>query len=255
MKNNFNIHIYPRPAKANKQGLQPIYFCVRVNGKRWEFSTKQFINPNNWDSKNYKIKGYSIQASTINGYLNSIKTQIFNLEISYNLKVETLSLQNIKEHFDKKTESNRMLIPIFKQHNAQIEKLVNKEYAPGTLERYNTTLKHLENFLLQQYNCKDIPLTKIDHAFIMDFDFYFRTVRNCSNNTTVKYIKNFKKIINYCRANQWMNHDPFINYKVKLDKVERIFLSQEEIIKIYERVHETDRLNLVRDICGYVTSS
>ena len=42
----------------------------------------------------------------------------------------------------------------------------------------------------------------------MDFDFYFRTERKCNNNTTVKYIKNFKKIINYCLANDWFQNDP-----------------------------------------------
>ena len=248
MKQDLKILIYPRTARTNKQGLAPLYLRFTINTQRWDYSLKKFIDPKTWDAKNSKIRGNSIEASTINGYLNTIKTQVLNLEISYNLKGETLTLQDIKAHFDQKTESKRMLIPIFKHHNTQIEKLVNKEYAPGTLERYKTTLKHLEDFLQLQYNSKDIPLTKIDHAFIMDFDFYFRSVRNCSNNTTVKYIKNFKKIINYCRANQWILHDPFINYKVKLDKVERIFLSQEEIIKIYEKELDTDRLNLVRDV-------
>ncbi|MBS7334079.1 MAG: site-specific integrase [Weeksellaceae bacterium] len=248
MKQDLKILIYPRTARTNKQGQAPLYLRVTINGQRWDYSLKKFIDPKTWDTKNSKIKGNSVEASTINGYLNVIKTQLLKLEISFNLKGELLTLEDIKNHFDNKAETKRMLIPIFKQHNTQIEKLVNKEYAPGTLERYKTTLKHLEDFLQQQYNCKDIPLSKIDHAFIMDFDFYFRSVRNCSNNTTIKYIKNFKKIINYCRANHWITNDPFINYKVKLDKVERIFLSQEEIITIYEKEFNTDRLNLVRDI-------
>lgn len=249
MKQDLKLHIYPRSAKANKQGFYPIYVRITLNGKRWEFSTKKFINPKTWDAKNAKIKPTVTEASSINNYLNQIKTQIINLEIEYNIRNQEITLDDIKNLFARKQdEVVRMIVPIFKLHNEQISKLANKEFAPGTILRYETTLKHLQDFLRHKYNVEDISLEKIDHAFIMDFDFYFRTVRNCNNNTTVKYIKNFKKIINYCLANDWIQKDPFVNYKVKIEKVERIFLSEEEIVKIYIHEHPAERLNLVRDI-------
>lgn len=249
MKQDLKLHIYPRSAKANKTGLTPLYVRITINGKRWEFSTKKFIDPRTWDAKNSKIKGNSKEASSINGYLDVLKMKIINIEIEYSLRDEQLTLDDVKNLlYHKKEEAVRMLIPIFKLHNEQMAKLANKEFAPGTVLRYETTLKHLQDFLKHQYKEEDIRLEKIDHAFIMDLDFYFRSVRNCNNNTTVKYIKNFKKIINYCLANDWIQKDPFINYKVKIEKVERIFLSQEEIIKIYEKEHPAERLNLVRDI-------
>lgn len=249
MKQDLKLHIYPRSAKTNKQGFYPIYVRITLNGKRWEFSTKKFINPKTWDAKNAKIKPTVTEASSINNYLNQIKTQIINLEIEYNIRNQEISLDDIKNLFARKQdEVVRMIVPIFKLHNEQISKLANKEFAPGTILRYETTLKHLQDFLKFQYKVEDMALEKIDHAFIMDFDFYFRTVRNCNNNTTVKYIKNFKKIINYCLANDWILKDPFVNYKVKIEKVERIFLSEEEIVKIYIHEHPAERLKLVRDI-------
>ncbi|WP_291122679.1 site-specific integrase [Empedobacter sp. UBA7620] len=249
MKQDLKLHIYPRSAKTNKQGFYPIYVRITLNGKRWEFSTKKFINPKTWDAKNAKIKPTVTEASSINNYLNQIKTQIINLEIEYNIRNQEISLDDIKNLFARKQdEVVRMIVPIFKLHNEQISKLANKEFAPGTILRYETTLKHLQDFLKFQYKVEDMALEKIDHAFIMDFDFYFRTVRNCNNNTTVKYIKNFKKIINYCLANDWIRKDPFVNYKVKIEKVECIFLSEEEIVKIYIHEHPAERLKLVRDI-------
>lgn len=44
-----------------------------------------------------------------------------------------------------------MLIPIFQDHNNKIKELVGKEYAPGTLERYTTCLKHSIEFLEWKY--------------------------------------------------------------------------------------------------------
>ena len=62
----------------------------------------------------------------------------------------------------------------------------------------------------------------IDHAFITDYEFWLRSVRNCANNTAVKYIKNFNKIIKICLANDWLDKNPFANYKSKVKEVERI---------------------------------
>jgi len=70
----------------------------------------------------------------------------------------------------------------------------------------------------------------------------------CSNNTAVKYIKNFNKIIKICLANDWLDKNPFNNYKSKIKEVERDFLSEEELQAILNKDFKTDRLSLVRDI-------
>jgi site-specific recombinase XerD len=141
-----------------------------------------------------------------------------------------------------------MLIPIFQDHNNKIKELVGKEYAPGTLERYKTSLKHTEEFLQWKYQISDIDITKIDNAFVCDYEFYLRSVRNCSNNTAVKYIKNFNKIIKICLANNWLEKNPFSSYKAKVKEVERVYLSETEIQEILNKNFGNERLSLVRDI-------
>lgn len=94
----------------------------------------------------------------------------------------------------------------------------------------------------------DIEITKINHAFISDYEFYLRSVRNCANNTAVKYIKNFSKIIKICLANDWLDKNPFANYKSKVKEVERVYLTEDEIQTIIEKDLKNDRLSLVRDI-------
>jgi hypothetical protein len=76
--------------------------------------------------------------------------------------------------------------------------LVRKVHTPGTLERYTTSLKHTVEFMKWKYNITDIDIMKIDHAFITNYEFWLKNVRNCANNTAVKYIKNFNKIIKIC---------------------------------------------------------
>jgi site-specific recombinase XerD len=161
---------------------------------------------------------------------------------------ELLTIEVFKNRLLGIHDNQRMLIPIFKDHNNKIKELVGKEYAPGTLERYTTSLKHTIEFLEWKYNISDIEITKIDHAFITDYEFYLRSVRNCANNTAVKYIKNFNKIIKICLANHWIERNPFANYKAKVKEVERVYLSEDEIQNILNKDFKTERLSLVRDI-------
>ena len=248
MKNNFKFHVYPKSCKANKQGLIPIYIRITLNGVRWEYSTKHFIDLKNWDSKNSKIKGNGKDTSSINGLLQLTKSKLENIILESNFRDEVLTMDILKENLIGNHKKRHTLIPIFQHHNQQMKALVPKEYAPGTLERYETSLKHTQDFIKHQYNRDDVALEDINHAFIMDYDFYLRKERGCNNNTTVKYLKNFKKIINLCMANDWMQKDPFVNYKAKLEKVDRIFLNQQEIECIYNKNFSTERLNVVKDI-------
>ncbi|WP_281169368.1 phage integrase SAM-like domain-containing protein [Flavobacterium gelidilacus] len=54
----------------------------------------------------------------------------------------------------------------------------------------------------------------MDHSFVTDYEFFLRTVRKCANNTAVKYIKNFNKIIKICFANHWLDRNPLIPYEI-----------------------------------------
>jgi site-specific recombinase XerD len=164
------------------------------------------------------------------------------------MKEIDITFESFKTEYQGKKERNRFLVPIFQDHNNKIKALLGKEYAPGTLERYATSLKHTIEFMQWKYNISDIDITKIDHAFIADYEFWLRSVRNCANNTAVKYIKNFHKIIKICLANDWMDKNPFANYKSKVKEVERVYLTEDEIQAIIEKEFKTERLALVRDI-------
>jgi site-specific recombinase XerD len=94
----------------------------------------------------------------------------------------------------------------------------------------------------------DIDINRINHAFITDFEFYLKSVKKIGNNTSVKYIKNFGKIIRICMANGWLDKNPLINYKAKLKEVNRDFLTMDEVNLIGSKSFLSTRIELVRDI-------
>lgn len=248
MKTKVSILFYAKKAKASVNGLVPIYTRITINGKRIELSTNRFVETSKWSVEAGKMKGSSEEARSINSHLTLLKTQIIDAQMELIHKKLPVTIESLKSKILGVDERARMLVPIFQDHNNKIKELVGKEYAPGTLERYTTSLKHTIEFLEWKYNISDIEISKINHAFITDYEFYLRSVRNCANNTAVKYIKNFSKIIKICLANDWLEKNPFANYKAKVKEVERVYLTEEEVQEIIEKDLKNDRLSLVRDI-------
>lgn len=248
MKTKITLHFYAKSTKANAAGLLPIYVRLTIDGKRMEFSTKKFIDSSKWSPEMSKMKGNTENARSLNEYLDLLKSKIFDIQMELIHRNEPLTIEVFKNRLLGINERERMLIPIFEEHNRKIEELLGLEYAPGTLERYKTSLKHTKDFLEWKYNISDIEINKIDHPFITEYEFYLRSVRKCANNTAVKYIKNFKKIIKICISNGWLDKDPFANYKSKIREVERDYLTEEEVQDIYSKVFATERLNQVKDI-------
>lgn len=248
MNKTFNLLFFIKKNKIRTNGTAPIYLRITIDGKAAEIAAKRYIDPKKWDNKSQKSVGNSQEAKTLNSYLKTLEQQVYDFHYLMLKEEDFVTAESLKSKLLGTDVTTRMLIPIFQDHNDKVEALIGQDFAPGTLERYKTSLKHTQEFLHWKYKISDIDITKIDHAFIMDYDFWLRSVRKCANNTAVKYIKNFKKIMRLCMANGWLSKDPFLGYKAKIKEVERPYLTKEEIQAAYEKEFASDRLNQVRDI-------
>src|SRR5690606_31313160 len=99
--------------------------------------------------------GTNEEARTINNHLDYLKNQILEAGKSLFKKDISITSENLKNELFGKNETKRMLVPIFQEHNNKIKELIGKEYAPGTLERYTTSLKHTIEFMQWKYNISD----------------------------------------------------------------------------------------------------
>jgi site-specific recombinase XerD len=248
MKAKITLHIYAKTTKANAAGQLPIYIRLTVDGQRFEFSSKKFIEKSKWSPELSKMKGSSEEARTLNNYLDLMKSKVFDVQMELIHKNEELSLGNFKSRILGTHQRERMIIPIYQNHNDKIEDLIGNGYAYGTLERFKISLKHLQEFIQWKYNVSDIGINKIDYAFVTEFEFYLRSVKKCNNNTAVKYVRNFRKIIKICLDNDWLDKNPCSRYEGKMKEVERDFLTEEELNRIYKKRFSSERLTLVKDI-------
>ncbi len=93
-----------------------------------------------------------------------------------------ITLENMKaKWFDITLERPRMLMQVFEHHNQQMKELVNKEFAPRTLERYETSLRHTQAFMRWKYKLNDIDIKSLNYEFITDYEFWLKTERKCGH--------------------------------------------------------------------------
>ena len=141
-----------------------------------------------------------------------------------------------------------MLMEIFKYHNQQMGELVGREFAPGTYERYCTSYKHTLSFLQWKYNVTDIDINQLNFEFITEYEFWLKSTRKCDHNSTMKYLSNFRKIINRCIRNGWLQRDPFLGFKMTKREIDRIALTEFELQALALKQFSIERLSVVRDI-------
>ncbi|MEO5777381.1 MAG: site-specific integrase [Flavobacterium sp.] len=240
---------YIKRAKPNSKGLVPIFQRVTVDGQRIEKSTGKYIDPELWSVETTKMKGKTDAARSINSHLEILLNDVSEAEKDLRLDREVVNYVNMKKKLTGKDENRRMLISIFQGHNDRLQALVpSGEFAQGTVERYKTTLNHIKEFLDTKRNLSDIALEDLDFALLKDFEFFLITSHNCKNNTAVKYVKNFRKVINECLDNDWLKIDPFKKYKCKITRVDRDYLTNDELQNIYNKKFTIPRLILVRDM-------
>ena len=248
-RTTFGLLFYIRRDKTNKKGEAPVFMRLTINGERADASIKRFIEPHAWNSAKGKANEKSRGGKDLNLYLDAISANILRIQRDLELDKKEVSAQIILNRYLGKEQSDRhTLMEVFRAHNEKCRALSGISLAPGTVIRYETTLRLTEEFLQKSYQKEDCYLDEVTNQFIEDFEFFLKTVRRCCHNTTSKYLMNFKKIVRIALAKGWMKKDPFAQIRFHLDPVEREFLEKQELKAMLNKAISIPRLAQVRDI-------
>ena len=249
MEMRYQVIFYLRKNRNQKTEESEIYMRITMNSKRSEMSIGRRVDSNKWNSKSQKMMGRSEVANELNSYIDVLKNKINRIHqylTDTNANITASSL--MKELKGEGKDKPKMVLEVFKEHNEQMDRLSGKDISKSTAKRYWTCFNHVEQFITEVYKAEDFRMKDIDHQFISRFEYFLKTKRECNHNTALKYVNNFKKIIRIALANQWMDRDPFYNYKVQFESVEREFLNEKEVKTLIDKDLHFDRLKLVRDM-------
>lgn len=246
-RETMSILFFIKKTKLLKNGEAPICLRLTLNKQIAEIRIKRSILVNRWSSAKGCALGKDKVAKELNSYLEAIRLKMHQIHrelvLDMSAPVTANAIMNRYCGNDVK-----MLLEVFEDHNDKCRALIGKEYVEGTVRKFDTTLLYLRQFLKQRYRKDDIPLPEINQEFVRDFEFFLKTEKSCQNNSALKHIKNFRKVIRIAIGNDWIKRDPFFGLRFKAEEVKVDFLSNDELKRIRQKKITIPRLERIRDI-------
>ena len=248
LEKSFSLLFYLKKPKNYRKGSMPIYLRITVDGIPKEISTGRQCYPDRWNVNAGRSNGTKEDVKSLNAYLDTLQTKVYEVRRQLLEKNESITAEGLRNTLKGTNGTARMLMNIFQQHNDEVKSLIGKDFSPGTLERYKTSFEHTRSFIEWKYGVSDMDIKKLDYEFVSQYEFWLKSVRNCNHNTSIKYISNFRKIVNRCIRNGWLDKDPFVGFRMTKREVIPEFLTEHELNKIATKKFSFERLEQIRDV-------
>jgi site-specific recombinase XerD len=248
--NTFGIQFVIRLPKQQKNDQATVFARISVNGRRCEISLKKKVNPQNWDDAKGKARGTKEEIRKLNEHIERVRTIIADGYHELVQQKKVITVDAVKSLFLGADDSEITLIKLGEYHNTEMK----DKLADGTMKNYYTTQKYIAKFLKEKYHRNDISLAELNYKFILDFETYLSKhqpkdhQKPLHNNGIMKHIERLCKMVNMAVTMDWLAKDPFAKYRQHFDKVERFYLTKEELSAIENKKFSIERLQTVKDL-------
>jgi len=246
----FSVLFWVYSSRVNKNNRSTIYARVTVNGKRIGISLKSKIDIATWNPERQKAKGNTAESRQINLYLDDVKSKIVNCYRDLSNESKVVTAQLVKARYLGEDKKNHSLRDIIDYHNEKM----GVKLAPKTLCHYETSQKYILEYVAEEYQREDIFLQDLDYQFVLGLESFLRSYQprhyqgKIGNNAVMKHIQRLRRMVTLAYHMEWIERDPFVKFKPKLEKREREFLTQPELECIEELTTPIERLDMVRDL-------
>lgn len=244
-----SILFFTRKHESESDALK-IYARVTIDAKRAEFSLNRDLKANLWDKNSKRGKGFSKYVLSLNKYLDQVFTGLHEAHRQLLEEGKTITSSAVKARYlGEDEEEGKTLLDLITYHNTTM----HTSLKPGTMKNYFITERCIKRFLKDEYHIEDIPLKKLDYRFIVDYEQYVRkykpaTRTGCTNNGAMKHLERLKKMSRLAVRLEWVDKDPFLNFKLKFKKTERQFLTEREINLIEETTFKIPSHEIIKDL-------
>lgn len=248
-KATFNVMFLIQKGKLKANGNAPIMARITVNGEMAHFSTRMDIKPERWNAKDYRSLGITKEEKKLNALLDEIKSSIIRKYYDFQAAGEVITASRIKMSLFSLNEESYKYLQLCDMFIEDYKKLsTSRGYGQESLFRYQLTRTRLAEFISAEYKTADIPLADINKRFLDKLYLWLCTEKKLANNTATKFIHRCSSIYRVAIDNGWVKANPFRQQKLHLDKVDRGYLTQEELTRMMQKDFATSRLELVRDL-------
>ncbi len=251
VRKTFKVLFFLRKGKLLKNGEAPICMRITVDRRMCDILIKRSIPAEQWNQAKECGKGKGRMVEELNCYIDSIRAKLYQIYRELEESGKTITADRIRSIYNGHDESQKTLLQLFSEHNAQCKQLIGKDFVDKTVQRYETTARYLGEFMQKMYKISDIRLNEITPSFIQDFEVFLKVEKGCAQNATITRLKNVKKIIRIALENDWIKKSPFVGTKFKHEETHPEFLTMEEIQTIVAKEITIPRIEQIRDVFAF----
>lgn len=248
MRSTLKVTFFIRKDKISSAGRSMIYVRLTIDSQHCQFTTKADVSVKIWDPKNYRATGYSQEAEAINNYLDSIKSKLLEHHRELVKSEDVFTPEDVKDAFMGIAKKKTTLLTTFAEFIERQEQVIGIDISESWFTKYDLTYRRLKEFLKVKRDRDDIPLYSINHDFVMDFHTFLKVDHKLSINSSEKLLRIFKRITTKAFKEGKIKCDPFASYTIKKEKRGRVYLTEDELLKIYHFQSDIPRLQKVRDL-------
>lgn len=244
MRRIFKVSFYIRGNHVNKDDTCAVMIRLSLDGERISAGTTGIsIKPELWDGQRQQLKGRSTEVLQTNKKLGGIRDEL--LAIAEKLEFEgSLALDRVKAVFLGVDEDYDTIGKLFDKYIKNVKEQVDVCLSKTFLSKYELCRRRFMQMLEKKYHRKDISLKELNPIVVQDYKNFLMTDVNMCNNTAVKTMKTFRTVILYGIKLGVIHKDPFVGVHFHMEKVDRGFLTDEEISAIMTKKFDLQRLDL-----------
>ncbi|MCH7974755.1 MAG: tyrosine-type recombinase/integrase [Bacteroidetes bacterium] len=244
------VKFYLDSNKAVKAKQRAIWCYVREYDQTLALNTGERINPDLWDRETQraslrKTKDKILKGSlkSINQYLNGFENKVYDIARTIRNKEFNAGFSVISDELKK--QFNKRDTSFFAVYD---EFLISK--------RLNITRSSMQKYdrlraLLQEYEKltrEKLRFDKITPLFFEKFYSYLINEKQLLNNTAHKNIQFFKSFMIWANTNNFTDNTSYRTFKTKSEQNEVIYLTENELMHLYNMIIDNERLERVRDL-------
>lgn len=215
-----------RTDRVNKKGEAPINFFVVKHRKLTKVATGLMIDPKFWDDKNKRVKGTHKNSGRMNSFLASKLAELNDNVLEQETFSRSLTTKQIKKKLYGEAPTN------FFEFVKEILAGYEKQKMFGTHDKSAAIVNKLKKYVGSEI----LMMQDITPEFLDKYDSYCRQEWSNKTNTVHKDMKFIRKVFNDAiRMDKVeVNANPFLKYKLKTEKTNRTFLTEDELLAFRE---------------------
>ncbi|KAB2805315.1 site-specific integrase [Phaeocystidibacter luteus] len=247
-RNTFKLLFILNKSKVNSEGA-PIVLRITLNGTTASMNVGRRIPLSEWDKKAREPKRRSMHFDEISALLETYRMKAYQAYSDLLKEYDEITAENVRNRMQGHDGIEiKTIVSVYEAHNQELEKMVGRGISKTVYRKHCTCLKHFKSFMKHQYRMKDMPIKQIKYNVVRAFFNYLQFDLGLQENTSIKFMQNFKKITNHAMKSGWLSQDPFDGMSLRLPETDRPYLTEEELKKLEETHLPLFRLQTVRDL-------